>query len=762
MDQPKPPTVRLRHHIDLHVVEGEGAYLVSEREVSFLEGRLAMAVSALLTDLLTPDEIVAALVNEYPAARISHAIEQLVAAGVAVLDHGGQDGSDRDAAFYEMSGLEASSAARRLATATVGVCTIGDTDSTALVEHLRSSGVGTVLQPREPMDGMAGVTLSVVLTDDYLRPDLDAVNRAALATATPWILARTVGSVVWVGPLFRPSITACWSCLAHRIVANRETYSYLQRRLGRKQPVGISSVRHQVGSAIGAGLAALEVLREITGIRVAEPSIVTTDLLTGDCRRHEVFRRPQCPSCGDGAMMAARAFEPVRFSSRAKALTSDGGHRATAPEELVERFSRQVSPITGVVTSLERVPNVPGLMHVFTAGQNAGRQQSDLRALRRGLRASSCGKGMSEIQARASAIGEAIERSSGVFQGDELRRRATIEQLGDAAIHPNRCMLFSERQYEYRDYWNLGEPGFQTVFEPFREDETIDWSPVWSVSGQRVRWLPTQYLYYGYPIEKGHLFAHADSNGCAAGTSLEDAALQGFCELVERDSVALWWYNRVRRPAIDLDSFKDAYIDRLRESYASLRREVWTLDLTSDLGIPVVGAFSRVVHGEQESILIAFGAHLDPRVALLRALTEMNQFLPAVLPAANGASPSHLPDAAFVNWCRTATLANQPYLACDPETGPRTPASWPLQATNDFAADLAHCQRLVEARGLELLVLDQTRPDVELPVVKVIVPGLRHFWPRFAPGRLFDVPVALGWCAEKTEEHLLNPLPVFI
>ena len=45
---------------------------------------------------------------------------------------------------------------------------------------------------------------------------------------------------------------------------------------------------------------------------------------------------------------------------------------------------------------------------------------------------------------------------------------------------------------------------------------------------------------------------------------------------------------------------------------------------------------------------------------------------------------------------------------------------------------------------MEMLVLDQTRPDIGLPVVKVIVPGMRQFWARFAPGRLFDVPVALG------------------
>jgi ribosomal protein S12 methylthiotransferase accessory factor len=522
-------------------------------------------------------------------------------------------------------------------------------------------------------------------------------------------------------------------------------------------------VRHQVGSAIGAGFAALEVLRVLTEMPTAEPNVMTLNLLTGDVERHEMIRRPQCPSCGDGSLVGRRGLEPVTFSSRAKALTTDGGHRATQPEAMVARFSRQVSPITGVVTPLQRVAMPVDSLFVFTSGQNVARQPADLRALRRGLRSSSAGKGQSETQARASAIGEAIERSSAVFQGDEIRRRASLVELGEDAIHPNACMLFSQRQYEQRGIWNAGAAHFNTVFEPFIEEEEIDWSPVWSVTNERTRWLPTQYLYYGYPVEEGRLFAYADSNGCASGTSLEDAALQGFCELVERDSVALWWYNRVRRPEIDLDSFHDPYIDRLRQIYVGLGRRVWALDLTADLGIPAIGAFSQLItDGGHEDILIAFGAHLDPHVALLRALTEMNQFLPAVLPADANGGPSALPDVTFTTWCRTATLANQPHLVPDPDATPRVPTSWPALASDDLGADLDFCRGLVEAKNLEFLALDQTRPDVGLPVVKVIVPGLRHFWPRFAPGRLFDVPVELRWCPQQTREEDLNPVPIFI
>jgi len=53
--------------------------------------------------------------------------------------------------------------------------------------------------------------------------------------------------------------------------------------------------------------------------------------------------------------------------------------------------------------------------------------------------------------------------------------------------------------------------------------------------------------------------------------------------------------------------------------------------------------------------------------------------------------------------------------------------------------------------------LDQTRPDIGLRVVKVFVPGMRHFWARFGPGRLYDVPVAMGWVERPLTEDQLNP-----
>ena len=322
--------------------------------------------------------------------------------------------------------------------------------------------------------------------------------------------------------------------------------------------------------------------------------------------------------------------------------------------------------------------------------------------------------------------------------------------------------FFSDRQYRDRQSRNAEASRFSFIPLPFDPDAQIDWSPVWSLTRNEVRYLPTAYCYYDYPQSDEQIFCIACSNGCAAGNTLTEAILQGFLELVERDAVALWWYNRARRPGVDLDSFEDSYVHRLRAFLQERGREFWVLDLTTDLGIPVFAAITRRVDSLPEQIMPGFGAHLDPKVALLRAVTEMTQMLTSPLLGRPQKGPDKEPmDPDTARWLETATTANQPYLL--PLEGPlRITSSFPQCRTDDVIDDVRTCQGIVERAGMEMLILDQSRPEVGLPVVKVIVPGLRHFWARFAPGRLYDVPVRMGWLSRPRSEDELNPLPMFL
>ena len=125
----------------------------------------------------------------------------------------------------------------------------------------------------------------------------------------------------------------------------------------------------------------------------------------------------------------------------------------------------------------------------------------------------------------------------------------------------------------------------------------MEWSPAWSLRDERFKHIPTDLLYFFHDAS-GNNQVSSESNGCAAGNTVEEAILQGFLELVERDACAIWWYNRLQRAEIDLDQLGDSYILDLRSQLGASGRRLWVLDVTSDLGIPVVIA---VAHWKEDS-----------------------------------------------------------------------------------------------------------------------------------------------------------------
>ncbi|MDQ3920413.1 MAG: YcaO-like family protein, partial [Acidobacteriota bacterium] len=110
---------------------------------------------------------------------------------------------------------------------------------------------------------------------------------------------------------------------------------------------------------------------------------------------------------------------------------------------------------------------------------------------------------------------------------------------------------------------------------------------------------------------------------------------------------------------------------------------------------------------------------------------------------------------------KTARLSTHKYLAPRTDVPPKRADDYPILASDDLKDDVNTCVSIAARLGMETLVLDQTRPDIGLPVVKVMVPGMRHFWKRFGPGRLYDVPVKSGWLKEPLTESQLNPTGIF-
>jgi bacteriocin biosynthesis cyclodehydratase domain-containing protein len=729
--------IRFSPNFSVYVLPPDVVCLYSENRKIFLRGELYCAVATRIGEGESPEAIVEALAPNFPPDMIDEAIDRLLQRSFVVPE----DLIDHPAAGYWASlGLPNEIALENLSNTTVRIESMAAAGQKELEAALRQFGVRLVDHP---------ANLTVVLADDYLDGRLAEFNQQQLAQKQGWMLVQPTGIFPLVGPIFSRGTSACWTCRADRLKWNRQTKAFLERTHAHR--VAASPVSRNLLAPSAIGLAAAEITKAIaSGFGTdLHHHIVSLDLLSSAVVRHPVSARPQCPSCGNKALAAPNRIPlSIRLRVGGKAIMTGGGYRSVAPAETVDRVGKYVSPLTGFVSQLERIKSEQPLDFNFLAKHSFSPRPEAIDALQAQVVADSYGKGSTADEAEASALMKAIERYCGIFQGDEIRatRRFADFAAGDA-IPASDVLLPSNTPHERGpDAANAGAGG---LLDPSAE---MEWSPVWSLRDERFKHLPTGLLYFFHDASGRQQF-RTDSNGCAAGNTLEEAILQGFLELVERDACAIWWYNRLHRAEIDLDRLGDSYVRDLRAEFAAMGRGLWVLDVTSDIDIPVVVAVSHWKEDGREHIEFASGADFDLRVATLRAVTGLNQSF-----AVERMTPAGAPKTSDKGEALPLPLRSHAYVLPHGKAAARRARSSKF-AGLDRREQILACVKLAKRLGLDFLVLNQTRPDVQIPVVRVIVPGLRPIHRRFAPGRLYDVPVKLGLRKRPLREADLNPLP---
>ena len=724
----------------VYILPSDVVCLYSENRKFFLHGELYCALaSAIAKGGKSFQQLIRELEKDFPSDKIQEALKRLVDRRYVIPTSRSSVGVG--AAYWASLGMLPETAEKNLQKCRVRIQSVDVQGTDELGAALSALGVRVV--NRSP-------DLTVTLVSDYLEDRLTKSNLQHLSDGTPWLLVQPSGIFPLVGPVFSPGKGACWTCLADQMKRNREIRAFLNRAQGRcisASPLA----RHTFGQS-AIQFAAVEIAKAIaTDFRTElRDHIISLDLLGSTIAKHYVATRPQCPACGKEELRnPGRAPVPVEPGASGKLVMTSGGYRTVASRATVARFRKYVTPLTGVVSRLERIEADLPMNTNFYAAHNFSAPAETVDDLRAGLSGGSFGKGSTAEQGEASALMEAIERYSGVYQGDEIRRtrRFTDFPPGDA-IPPNDVLLFSDAQYRPQQA-PTPHSGHHAIPTQFDRSAKMEWSPIWSLRDKHFKYLPTSLLYFFYPDDGVY---HADSNGCAAGNTVEEAIVQGFLELVERDAYAIWWYNRLQRPQVDLSQYGDSYIRDLQTQFADIGRRLWVLDVTSDLEVPTFVAITYWIDNGKENIEFGSGAHFDPRIALLRTLTELNQFL------AIGHMGGAKPDKSSLDGTNPFRLQDHPFL---------TPGNDPAAVSTSLGAkfrdldtreQVTACVQLAKRAGLDFLVLNQTRPDIEVPVVRVVVPGLRHFYRRFAPGRLYDVPVKLGLRDRPLLESELNPL----
>ncbi len=414
------------------------------------------------------------------------------------------------------------------------------------------------------------------------------------------------------------------------------------------------------------------------------------------CEELEAFARR-----GENAAECAR-HPAIGFrgkSLRSVKAFSAGTHRAVSPAETFATI-RPYLARAGVT----RIADVTGLDHVGVPTTLAIRPNALTMAC-------SSGKGVTIDQANVSGAMEAFELYAA--ETAELPTiRASYRDLAASHDAPAVANLpLSEN--------NLFSPEW-----PFH------WCLGWDLITQAE--VPVPYATVGMSRSEAHAVNlgafQASSNGLGAGNSFLEAVAAALYETIERDAMACGhhaaMYNGQALPLFrNAELQSRPLIAQVLEKCDRADVRVVVYDSTNDIGVPtfVAIAYDRTDHGV--GLMRGSGAHLDPEIAVLRAITEALQ---ARLNFIAGSRDDIFRSAfarARSNWRPMMSKLERVFHE-------ETPAGrlGPSCAANTFEEDVTTLLNRIRAIGLpHVVVFDLTPDDFPIHVVRVIVPGLEGY-----------------------------------
>ncbi len=305
------------------------------------------------------------------------------------------------------------------------------------------------------------------------------------------------------------------------------------------------------------------------------------------------------------------------------------------------------------------------------------------------------GKGSSPEQAEASALMELVERFSffSFMKGGKFRVATTVE-LGEKALG---VLPMLKSLHDNETDPMAAEKVLRMV--PLR------WVEAYNLSRGRYQYVPVDWFY-----------TINEYNGPAAGNTIEEAILQGLCEVVERHVGSVITHERLSTPTIDPGSVTYPTAVELLEKYFSKGISVTLKDFSMNTGIPTVAAlaYDPKTFPEKSEIVFTAGTTPDPDKSLCRALTEVAQlagdfersttYVPT-LPKFDS-----LEDAQYLVHCeRMISIGELPNLA-----------------SQYFDEEVLRCVERLGRVDLEVIVVDVTHFELKIPAVYCIIPGA-HF-----------------------------------
>jgi len=375
----------------------------------------------------------------------------------------------------------------------------------------------------------------------------------------------------------------------------------------------------------------------------------------------------------------------------------NGTHRLVSPEETLAL----VRPYLGAM-GVTRVANITGLDRIGIPVIMVCRPNSRTLAVHQG-------KGRTLAAARASALMEALETHHAERIALPLKF-ATYRVLRRAHTVVDVAKLPRLRKSR------------------FHADRRIPWIEGWDLMAGEPTWVPYETVHANYTLPRppGSGCFWATTNGLASGNHTLEATSHGICEVVERDAATLWCHlprERQDRTRLDLESVDDRpcreVLDRF--SWAGVAVAVW--EATTDTSFPtfICEVAERDLNPFRPiGAAWGIGCHPARGVALLRALTEAAQSRLTLI----AGSREDIPRGQYERVLGPdVQVRERAYIEVQgPMRAFRDAPTWEAET---FEEDVAWELERLKTIGVErVVVVNLTKPDIGIPVVRVVIPGL--------------------------------------
>ncbi len=350
------------------------------------------------------------------------------------------------------------------------------------------------------------------------------------------------------------------------------------------------------------------------------------------------------------------------------------------------------------------------------------------------------GKGPTRLDAKASALMESIERYCSLPSSNQNKMiQGSYKDVSKVlkTLHPS----------------NVVEP---MLFE-YDEEMIMDFLPGYDLINKEQILVPTPLALFRYSPKPPAVnpFAYHHTNGLASGNVLEEAICHSLCEVIERDATSLAELNASALPYnilrtmtkylsdngleidpihstefvdddtkfvdVDISDINFKPVSNLVKKFNDAKIPLIIKDITSPIGIPTFNASSIEWITEDYGYLAeGHGTHPDARIALLRAITEVSQTRAANIQGARD-------DLRKISYGNSNSDEKKTWQFMKSKNSINF-SEIKTYVNDDILDDIKLILSRLNLTGLkQVLVVNLTHPQIMIPVVRTIVPGLETF-----------------------------------